>query len=308
MRDIIFLIYLNRSGSTLLANQASGHPAICVCPEAHRPIRRLLGDLEPRVTLTRRIERMAAEVSSDPKLRSWGLNGDSLLKHMASANDDVDALYRLLDHYADTHMPGARQVMVKGLFLLTLLRRHGIAGLQREGRNVRAIFLFRDARSIMSSQFRSVSSTSGKVMQGSAFALAMRWRSYLNIAKPFRRHANCLFVRYEDWICSNLEEQRRLFDFLNLSYDAGGDGTLSARIPESQRHLHAKIGDEPDLSRVEAWRSELAPRHRTIIEGIAGAQLTALDYDVAERVSVSKLAWHTLPDAWLWISKKLWHG
>lgn len=146
-------------------------------------------------------------------------------------------------------------------------------------------------------------------MQDSAFALAMRWRIYLNVAKKFEQNENCLFVRYEDWICDNVKEQQRLFEFLSLpNIIGGGSGTLDERIPDSQKHLHLKISECPDRSRAEAWRNELSLRHRMIIEGIAGHQLSAMSYDFVERVSLGKLAWYAFPDAWRWVSKKLRRG
>ena len=36
--NLLFLAYLNRSGSTFLADLLSRDPRFCVCPEAHRPL------------------------------------------------------------------------------------------------------------------------------------------------------------------------------------------------------------------------------------------------------------------------------
>jgi hypothetical protein len=307
MRDLIFLIYLNRSGSTLLANQASAHPSICVCPEAHQPIRRLLGQMGPRMALSERLDRLVAETKIEPKLSSWGLDSALLRQRLEGSNDDIEAFYRLLDAYAETHAGASDQVMVKGLFLLQLMRQHGLKALQR-GRKVRAIILFRDPRSIMSSQYRNVSSTSGTVMQDSAFALAMRWRTFLKQAKQFEGEQECLFVRYEDWIGENDRQKKRLFETLGLSDVTGGRSTLVSRIPEGQKHLHAKIGSAPDTSRIEAWRDELSSDHRMIIEGIAGKQLQSMGYPAPEPVSVGRLLGSVVPDALRWVIRKVRRG
>lgn len=273
-RDVVILIHLNRSGSTFLANQVSAHPQICVCPEAHLALQRLLGGKYRRQSIAQKIKRLLADVSGDQKLASWGLNPDLVAARVRGAADDVEAFHGLLNAYADTICPQATAVMVKGYFFIDLIQRRRFAGLAR-GREAKAILLMRDPRAIFNSQKRSISSTLHRPMQESAIACALRWRIYMRHVSQLAADPRCLLVQYEQWTADNDAQLARLFAFLGLAPQAAGAAAarLATAIPSNQRHLHQNIAKGPLVERNLAWKQSLPNDQIALVQSFCGRNL-----------------------------------
>ena len=83
MINMIFLIYMNRSGSTLLARLLDNYKEIGVTPEANLPdgINHGTGKLES----LKNIDRFLDEIFTDDRFCSWQLNKkilrDKLIEH-----------------------------------------------------------------------------------------------------------------------------------------------------------------------------------------------------------------------------------
>lgn len=273
-RDVVLLIHLNRSGSTFLANQASAHPQICVCPEAHLPLQRLLGRGTCRQTIDRKLARLVADVANDEKLAAWGLDPRLVAARLRGAADDGEAFFRLLDLYADTVCPQATTVMAKGYFFIDLIKRRRQAATAR-GRALQAVLLVRDPRAIFASQRRSISSTLRRPMQQSAIACALRWRIYMRHLAQLAADRSCLLVKYEQWTADNDAQLARLFAFLAVEPQAAqaAAAKLQEAIPPSQRHLHQNIDKGPLVERNLAWQQSLTPPQIALLQHFCGPSL-----------------------------------
>lgn len=280
-RSIVFLVYLNRSGSTFLANQLSRHPQICVCPEAHRPLRRLLGLLGPAMSFRDRVQRLLKEIETEEKFSSWGLTRDEIAPRLQSCEDDVDVLYTILDAYADKIKPKASTVVVKGLFYLDLIESRGRPKLDRK-RNLKVIFLVRDARAIFNSQRVSISSTFYRPMQTSAVRSAQHWKRYVSKIAALEPKDWAEVVRYETLIVDVDKEMAKLIANLGLSVHVQltlDSPQLAKRIPYAQKRLHANITAPAIPRRIDAWRTELPLSDRQAVEFISLSHLRRLGYE-----------------------------
>lgn len=281
-RNILFLIYLNRSGSTFLANQLSFHPDLAVAPEGHRALRRLLGQIGSRKSLALRMDRLVRDVVEDEKLLSWGIGPDQLGKRLKDAKDEIDALYAVCDAFADTHRPNARTVIVKGYFFQELIMRHGFGALQR-GRKVQAIFLMRDPRAMFASQRQSLSTNSNAPMQDNPIAAALRWRQAATKAQIISNTPYGATVRYEDLVTRNETTLCEIADFLALDScplltSTVGGGTLAELIPEKQRDLHTNIDRPPQNDRINAWTHILTDDEKRVIELVSSERMKNYNY------------------------------
>lgn len=280
-RDIVLLVYQNRSGSTFLANQLSRHPAIAVPPEGHDALQRLLGQTGPGVALPARIERAARDLADDPKLRSWQIAPETFAARARDAQDSLDAFFALCDSFADEHQPGATTVVVKGEFLRDLIARHGFAALSRH-RRTKAIFLLRDPRATFASQRKSISSNTGLPMQQSALVAALRWQQGEDIARKLATGADGLVMHYDALILDHDKVMREVAAFLDVDpapfFGEGSADTLKSRIPPEQRHLHTNVDKAPLTHKVDAWRAELSRREIALIDRLAARGMARSGY------------------------------
>lgn len=283
-RDIVLLVYLNRSGSTYLANQLSAHPALAVAPEGHGPIERLLLSQDGSDVDEIRLQ-LERDILEDEKLSSWRIDRAVWNERSTNATDRLDLFYSLCESFADCHAPLASTVAVKGNFLRELILREGFDALQRD-RTVRAIFLMRDPRAMFASQRRSISSRSGRPMQDNPLVAALRWREAAGIAQQLTAGAHGVTLRYEDLIQSQDETLTEVAAFLQIDGEAfgssdGGAARLEGLIPDTQKHLHANIGKGPLAARISSWTSEITPSETRAIEAIAGGAMHGLGYEPA---------------------------
>lgn len=281
-RDIVFLVYVNRSGSTFLANQLSRHPHIAVAPEGHLALQRLLGKSWAMGPLKGRIDRLISDINEDEKFSSWNINASTLRSNLEGVADEVEALYVACDLFADTHRPSARCVVIKGYFLEGLIRRHGFDALQR-GRVVRALFLLRDPRAVFSSQKRTLSTQNGKPMQKYAFAAAVRWRLLAKAVEYLSASSYGVAVRYEDLILENAKTLSELANFLCVDPSVFGSldsesSVLASLIPEKQRRLHENITKAPLLERIANWPLHLSDQEVAILDYVCGRRLVKFGY------------------------------
>lgn len=296
-RDLLFLIYPNRSGSTFLANQLSRHPRIAVAPEGHDPLRRLLGQIDGGLSLKERISRTVDDLSADPKLRSWRVEPETFLARASRAEDDIGAFFALCDSFADQHEPDATTVVVKGEFLRSLIASRGYAGLS-QGRRVRALFLLRDPRATFASQRRSVSSTSGRAMQDNPLVAGLRWRQAEAKAHALATGDEGRIVLYDDLVLHNervMQDLARSMEvdaapFLDASL---GNDALKALIPDEQLHLHADIDKPPMAEKIDAWRSSLASREVALLDRLAGNGMVRTGFTPASeaRLRLRDIPW-----------------
>ena len=272
--QLVFLAYINRSGSTFLAELMSAHSNICVCPEAEVLIRILLRNEEKEVfEKETTIKQILDACLNDEKFSSWGLDSQTIVSKLTTTASKFEMFEAILQTYRNLVKPEAGIIVFKGTELLKVYSKANL------GIKPICIVVTRDGRAAFASQKKSRGSLSGMPMQVSPVVAAKHWADYTNSVMADK---SILHIKYEDLIENNAETLDRVWKFLNLDLSTSivQEGDLTSRIPENQKHLHKNIGKGPIKSRIDSWMKELSPAEITLFESEAGETLAALDYQL----------------------------
>lgn len=278
---IIFLSYINRSGSTFLAEQISAHPDVCVCPEAEVLIRLFLRDNNfYGDAANSRIQFLKDALNKDPKLSEWGIRYDDIESYVKEHKSSRDLFERFLFAYRDIVKPKARLIIFKGTELLKVYEN------TPEVDKPLCIVITRDGRAAYASQKKSRGSLSGMPMQVSPIVAAKQWSEFTSAVL---NRKEIFHIRYEDLVIDKEVKMREVWAYLGLHSPEGGisDGDLTSRIPENQKHLHINIGRDPIFSRIDSWKKDLSAAEITLYETEAGAVLASMNYTVLKPLKQS---------------------
>lgn len=277
-RQIVFLMYENRSGSTFLASRLDLHEEIAVTieTEAFADLLETGSDLKDEAD----IARVVNTFFGDDKFGQWNLTREKLSQGLAALPRPArfeDVLRKVLDlHFDGLDVP---YYLVKGTRLT-----HHIARLRGEIPSARYLHIIRDPRGVFGSQKQSVGSYTARVMNDDPLDAARRWAA--NARRVDRvAGADLLEIRYEDLIAdydATMSKVRRFIerDGLPPIADPGeldGEAYL-AKIPEDQRHLHQNLVRKPRADRIEAWREELTDIEIALTQKGAAEVLEAKGY------------------------------
>lgn len=278
-RQIVFLMYENRSGSTFLASRLDLHPEIGVTIETEAFADLLETGASIRDAAD--VDRVVATFFGDEKFGQWGIEREELRAALAAlgAPADFEAILRTV---LDLHFRSGplSYYLVKGTRLT-----HHIARLRREVPTARYLHILRDPRGVFGSQKQSVGSYTARAMNEDPRDAARRWAA--NARRVDRvTGPDLMEVRYEDLIADydrTMDAVRRFvarddLPALAAAGDFDGEAYL-ARIPEDQRHLHRNLLRKPRADRIEAWREELTDTEIALSQSGAGEMLAAKGYD-----------------------------
>lgn len=281
-RQIIFLMYENRSGSTFLASRLDLHPEIGVTIETETFADLL--ETGPVLRDDADLERMVRTFMAERKFQEWDIAEAALRRTLTDLPRpaDFDAVLRaVLDLYFDhADIP---YYLVKGTRLT-----HHIARLRQASPGARFLHIIRDPRGVFGSQKQSVGSETATAMNEDAHDAARRWAA--NARRVDRVVApDLLEVRYEDLITDHDTTMERIRAFMmrddlpTLAAPGEMDGeAYLQRIPEGQRHLHQNLVRKPRADRIEAWRNELTDVEIALSQSGAAEVLAAKGYAIDE--------------------------
>ncbi len=286
-RQIIFLMYENRSGSTFLASRLDLHEEVGVTIETET-----FADLLESGPVLRDdadLDRMVRIFVAERKFQEWGIS-ESALRETLGALPRPAGFDSVLRAVLDLYFQG-RDIpyyLVKGTRLT-----HHIARLRQASPDARYLHIIRDPRGVFGSQKQSMGSETATAMNEDAYDAAKRWaanaRRVDRVAGP-----DLMEVRYEDLITDYDATTAAIRAFmmrdglppLQTPGEMDGEAYLQ-RIPEGQRHLHQNLVRKPRADRIEAWRTELSAVEIALSQAGAAEVLPAkgyaLDADAAAR-------------------------
>ena len=284
-----FVVGMNRSGTTLLRMMLDAHPQLTIPPETH-----FVPDLV----------KVAREGAASPEAllkvivaqREWGdfgLTEDELLDRFRAIGspDAGDAIRAFFEAYAER--VGKPRWGDKTPRYVTRMRL--IADALPEAHFVHVI---RDGRDV------ALSVRDRTVKDYTVERVAQRWKEKVSKARrdaPLLKHY--VELRYEDLVLDPEGSLRKISEFVDLPYD---DAMLryheqaERRLQEMARELpeqggktrlsverrmatHARTTEPPDPERVTRWRNEMSADDQAAFEGVAGALLVELGYEVGGR-------------------------
>jgi len=283
IKQIAFLIYDNRSGSTYLAALLAEIAGVGVTIESDfiaRLIERRFairseGDLEKLIRL----------LYSEKKFSDWKISKNRLRTALAilpipvAMNAIFDTIFSL--SFTDEAI---EYMIFKGPRLS-----HHVQCLRRVFQSPKFIYIVRDPRAVVSSQFRTHARDDRPPMSSDPVRSAVRWRRTVRRMRA-ADGPDILQVRYEDLIAGKDKTMARICRFLEteeLSPLTYSQREKAARyfdnIPEDQKHMHANVANgEPIGKRVDAWRSELSETDIHLIQTVALREMKQLGYSPIE--------------------------
>jgi hypothetical protein len=273
-----FVLYDNRSGSTLMSAMLNRHRGVSVSHECDYVFRILE---HPRDVATRDDARsMLASLRTSSRIGELGVDLDRVVEVLPETGlvERGDVIRAITTLYFSTRDPAAEAWVVKGPRMH--FHADALAALWPE---TRFIHVVRDGRAVFHSKARSWSSA-GMIMDDNLVHAARTWRRKLILAE--RQTARLLTVRYEDLTANPETEMARLLDGLGIHGRgrelAKSQAEWAEQIAGSHKHVHTNVARRPKAELAGAWREGLEPDDVLLYEMLAGKSLVANGYPLYE--------------------------
>lgn len=272
MTKVIFLTYINRSGSTFFANSLSRHNDICILPEAEILISLLLQNPTKKCLITD-FKIIIENLKNDVKFKYWQLN-DEIQNVYENNIRFYDLFKNILIEYKKKNKPHAKFVLFKGTKLNYLLR-----NLIELDTSLLCFSITRDVRAVYLSQKNSIGSTTGKPMSTNPYSAAVKWKKFImrNILNKNNFPEIFYEFRYEDFIKKHNKYLKWITAILGINHDYSHQ---EFHVPENQLHLHSNINKTADKSRINRWKNLLERKDIYILECITRKELIKYEYDL----------------------------
>ena len=257
---IIFISYMNRSGSSFLCNELSKAKEFCVCPEADilfdifcwKPLKRIS---------KKKWKSIIRIIANDLKFKMWEI-GIYFLN-----NIETDKLTRwnifilILYEYQRLNNPKAKFIVFKHPEISHL------KGFPIEPfSDVYFIHLLRDPRAVFYSQKNAFAPVLNTSMSDNCLTTAHEYKSYYK--KIITGHFKSKVIKYEDLISEYQKTIAELQEFFNpgspVSFNVKGN--YKDKIISTNQHLHKNLDEKPDTGRIKAWENQLTDLEVSVIE------------------------------------------
>jgi hypothetical protein len=279
--QIVLITYINRSGSTFLANLLSSSNDICVCPEGDAVVRLFLEAPGEKFSYSiNGLQELNKSLKLDPKWAIWNIQ-DEVRTCLEKAGTRLEAFFEILKCYRDRNKPDARTVIFKAERISALMKKIVLADKGNSGATVKFLSLVRDPRAVVASQMNTCHPGSTVPMSENPVWTAIRWKIFQEqILESGSGPASQMILKYEDMISKPEETIRGISGFLqiNLTGVSPGKGDLYPRLPVEIRHIHPLADKSALVDRIEGWRSRLTPENIYLVEKTCRKYLTRFGY------------------------------
>jgi len=286
----IFIVGCQRSGTTMLGSLLGAARNVVAIPEAQ-----FVADLAPADPAARgELSEMLGRIERHYRFRIWKHRLDG--RQPQGGGTHADAVRWLVADYA------AAQGCPEPIHWIDHQPGHvrEIERLAAHFPNLRVIHMVRDGRAVAASILpldwgpNRIHSAANFWAQRVAMGLALR-----NYLGEERWHQ----VRYEDVLTDPHGQLRRICGFLGIDYEPSMIEANGFRVPDFTRQQHSLVGQRPDRSRLDGWRTTLSPRQVEIFEALVGPLLTYLgygrDHDCPRLPGFREKLMMTAADQWL---------
>ncbi|MCI5177841.1 MAG: sulfotransferase [Candidatus Electrothrix sp. AW3_4] len=264
--DIVFLTYLNRSGSTYLSAKLSKYQEVRMGVEA-----RFIDGWITHGFFIRTEEELHSYLDTlylDNKFQSWKIERDELVKRVSALPYPLrfsDILLAALSLYQGR--ASAPRVLVHkcGEYYRC------VQAIRQELPGAKFIFVNRDPRAVFSSQRRSLDSQTGQPMQENILHFLFGYLDTLQRLIELEHDPNFLIVQYEELIANETEVMHGVENFLELSpvEQQAGKKDYFSSIPQEQRHLHQHVqSGTPCSDRITGWQQELPAPYILLLQTV----------------------------------------
>ena len=191
IKNVHYLVYDNRSGSTLLAallHQFNGVNVSQECDFTHQ----ILEHSTETVNSEQELDTYLKFIESSTRFKEMRLPMDGFRSRIIESGLPVDKAKLLrcfIQEYFDKKGTGAETVIVKAPNVYFHLKK-----LKEIFPDLKFIHVFRDGRAVHGSKVRSLS-TKGKMMSNNPYSSAKTWAAKVSLVKKL---SNVVEVRYEE--------------------------------------------------------------------------------------------------------------
>ncbi|NHJ31860.1 MAG: sulfotransferase [Asgard group archaeon] len=275
--NLIFITYVNRSGSTFLANEFSKYNDILVCPEAEILIDAFLK--EPDILFEfNSVKRKFVEriLSTDRKLKYWGLEIQDV-DELSLAQTNFEAFIKILTTYKRIIKPDADTIVFKGTELIYLYQ-----NLIQKYPELQFVSIIRDGRASFTSQMNTISPHTNKPFLKNPLIAAWNWNKLVDLSLQFENGKDFIIVKYEDLIHQRNETLESLFIRLGIKQKISkrvNQGDLYNRLPDMYKRIHNRIQNDPEIERIEMWKKNGSQILLYLFEETTINNICSLGYD-----------------------------
>jgi hypothetical protein len=258
-----FLIYLARSGSTLLAYHLNQYKQIGVTIEENIPETISQGK-KFLINTEKELEEYLDRLYHDKKFKNWNIQRNTLKAHLLE-HSDFPIRYR--DFIKSIH-----ELYFYGKMPEVVIHKRGdyclrVEKVRRELPEAKFIFINRDPRAIYNSQRQNKNSITGKPMNQSIIVFALIYKRLHRYLRDKKKNNYLHSLNYEDFINAPDNEIKRIFHFLGLeNVDKEQSQDYYNNIPDQQKELHSNVPGGFLSSRKEGWKTELKPHKRRFLQ------------------------------------------
>jgi len=263
---IVLLTYVNRSGSTYLANLLSASDDICVCPEGDMLVSLFLESPGKVFRLDKycRAE-LVKLIQSDSKLKYWGI-GDDIFNVLDEVDSNIGAFLAFLHYYQLNQKPEASCILFKAERLADLfiaIERNRVSGI-----TFKYLSMIRDPRGVYESQKRTQVPGTGRSMSCNPVFTAIFWNHHIRAILKCRKHIDCCQILYNDliWKMDEVISALSIYLGLDLKGLTTAEGDLFERLPDNHKLIHQTISDIPLQEKIDKWKIELNQEEISLME------------------------------------------
>lgn len=267
---LCFLIYLARSGSTLLASELDRYESIGVTLEENVPDGIKKGK-QIKIKDSKALTNYLEEIYNDTKFQAWGINKtelkNTILKSCLFPLRYRDILHAIHSLYFAEYKPDM------------IIHKQGnycffIEKVRMEFPMGKFLFIDRDPRAIHNSQKKNINSISEKSMNHGIIQFALIYKRMQQIIRYYRYDKFVYVLNYENLVNRNNEELQSILNFLEIKPTIKEEKkSYYSRIPEQQKPLHQNIRSNYNSSRTAGWRNELEPHRIAFLQTVLRKEL-----------------------------------
>ncbi|MFC2112205.1 hypothetical protein ACFLTA_02970 [Bacteroidota bacterium] len=274
----VFVLYVNRSGSTFLASQLSKSPEILVCPEAEVLVNMLVKKAKDPFN-NKEANMLCCAIKKDRKLKLWGLD----IKYEDIVKEKrLNIFLNILENYRSQTKPNSQVIVFKAVDLINyieILQDYGV----EEGLDFYFISILRDPRAVFNSQSTTYVESKKQIMNRNPLFTVNQWKNF--VSKTFDQTSPGKFhaLKYENLLNSLDEEISKIFMLIGLNRSDISErhkADLRVRIPDDQLLMHPNIGDPPIPSKADNWKGQLDTSIQGFITRLTIKYLERLGYDL----------------------------
>jgi hypothetical protein len=279
-KSIIFVTYINRSGSTFLVNNLSKSADILVCPEAEILIDLFLNSpAEPFNPDKNFSDKLLNAIKKDTKLKYWGLSEEDIVYDITRGMNCFDAFIKVIETYKRKVKPQSNTLVFKAEKLIFFYNR--IHPLTRSY-NIKFVSITRDCRAIFYSQNHIFIPETNQLMETNSLRLAKRWNTFIRLAEKYSKNDDFITVSYE----SLINDFNNYFKFVCEKLDikpikTKNKGDLWLRMPASHLTIHNCMENAPEIEKINLWHDKISPDHLYILELVSRKLLVHNGYKLA---------------------------